>query len=136
MVRLPAASNCLPGSSTLMFSHGMNSVTNFDRLPQDMKTVRGLTFSVQLKPGNVTNEILTAARDEEGALKLEVGVTPRPINGAANSALISLFAKELRLPKSAIKIVSGESARFKKMYIKGDVAALTTAIIAQAVQKP
>ncbi len=100
-----------------------------------MKNPRGLTFSVQLKPGNVINEIITASRDDEGLLKLEVGVTPRPINGAANSALISLFAKELRLPKSAIKIVSGESARLKRMYIKGDVTALTTAIISQAVNK-
>ncbi len=100
-----------------------------------MKTPRGLTFSVSLKPGNEVNEILTAARDEEGLLKLEVGVIPRPINGAANSALISLFAKELRLPKSAIKIVSGESARQKRLYIKGDINALTTAIIGQAANK-
>ena len=97
-----------------------------------MKPARGLTFSVQLKPGNVANEIITATRDEEGLLKLEVGVIPRPINGAANSALISLFAKELRLPKSAIKIVSGETARFKRFHIKGDAIALTTALMASS----
>jgi uncharacterized protein YggU (UPF0235/DUF167 family) len=99
-----------------------------------MKPPKGLTFSVQLKPGSPHDKITLAERDEEGLLKLEVAVTPRPINGAANSALISLFAKELRLPKSAIKIVSGESARFKRLYIKGDAGALATAIMASSAQ--
>ncbi len=90
----------------------------------------GLTFSVQIKPGHIANQILVAERDEEGLLRLEVGVVPLPINGPANAALVSLFSKELRLPKSAIKILSGETARFKRLHIKGDPQNLATQIIA------
>ena len=90
----------------------------------------GLTFGVHLKPGNPDNRVLTAAQDAEGLVWLEVGVVPRPINGAANSALIALFARELRLPKSAIKVVAGETARLKRLHIRGDTASLTTAIMA------
>jgi uncharacterized protein YggU (UPF0235/DUF167 family) len=95
-----------------------------------MMRISGLTFSVQIKPGHVANQILMAERDEDGLLRLEVGVVPLPINGPANSALISLFSKELRLPRSSIKILSGETARFKRLHIKGDPQNLATQIIA------
>jgi uncharacterized protein YggU (UPF0235/DUF167 family) len=97
-----------------------------------MPRVTGITFGVHLKPGNPTNQVLTAAQDEQGLLWLEVGVVPRPINGAANSALIALFAKELRLPKSAVKVIAGETARLKRLHIRGDAALLTSAIMATA----
>jgi uncharacterized protein YggU (UPF0235/DUF167 family) len=43
-----------------------------------------------------------------------------PEDGKANKALILLLADTLRLPKSSISIVSGETARKKILRIDGD----------------
>ncbi len=42
-----------------------------------------------------------------------------PIEGEANAALIRLIAKALRVPKSAVAVVSGETARIKTLEIAG-----------------
>ena len=43
-----------------------------------------------------------------------------PEDGKANKALIALLAKRLKIAKSAISIVSGETARKKILRIVGD----------------
>ena len=47
-----------------------------------------------------------------------------PADGKANAALIALLAKALDVPKSAVRIVSGASARMKVVEIEGDSARL------------
>lgn len=47
--------------------------------------------------------------------KWRVYVTAAPADGQANSAIIELLAKTLKLPKSSIVIVAGHSAREKKI---------------------
>ncbi|MNL78962.1 hypothetical protein D3C87_2054670 [compost metagenome] len=43
-----------------------------------------------------------------------------PENGKANKALIALIAKALRVPKSAISLISGETSRKKILRIDTD----------------
>ena len=42
-----------------------------------------------------------------------------PVDGEANGALIKLIAKALAVAKSAVTVVSGETARVKTLEIEG-----------------
>jgi len=90
-------------------------------------------------------------RIEEGAIVLNVRLTPRagrdsidgvvtladgrvfakahvraaPEDGEANKALIALLARTFRVPRSAVEIVSGKTARLKQVRIAGYPPELT-----------
>lgn len=51
----------------------------------------------------------------DGREELEVRVAAAPTDGEANAAVIKLLARELRVPRSAIEIVSGETSRHKRL---------------------
>ena len=50
---------------------------------------------------------------------LKARLTAPPVDGAANEALIALLAERLSLPKRAISIVRGGTARLKTVEISG-----------------
>jgi uncharacterized protein (TIGR00251 family) len=50
---------------------------------------------------------------------LRVRLTAPPVDGAANTALIALLAERLRLPRQAITLVRGATARHKLLAIAG-----------------
>jgi uncharacterized protein YggU (UPF0235/DUF167 family) len=50
---------------------------------------------------------------------LLVKLAAAPVDGAANEALIALLAQALDLPKRAIRIVSGERSRNKRVEVVG-----------------
>ncbi len=50
---------------------------------------------------------------------LLVRVTAPPAEGQANRAVVEALAKSLGVPKSSIRIVSGESSRLKTVEIRG-----------------
>ena len=54
-----------------------------------------------------------------GPEEYKLEVTVPPVEGAANDAVIEFFARGLRLPKSAVRIVTGEHARRKVVEIAG-----------------
>ena len=62
-----------------------------------------------------------ASRDaltiEDGLLRVRLRAAP--VDGAANAALIALLAERLGLPRRAIAITQGESARVKRIAIEG-----------------
>ena len=71
-------------------------------------------FAVRVQP--------RASRDAvdgewQGALK--VRLTAPPIEGAANEALSEFLAGLLKIPKSAVRILSGERSRTKRMELRG-----------------
>ena len=51
--------------------------------------------------------------------RLIVRVTAPPVDDAANDAVIAMLAKRLRVPKSAVAIVSGVTNRNKTVAIAG-----------------
>lgn len=61
--------------------------------------------------------------------QLRVWLRAAPVDGAANAALIALLAERLDLPRRAITIVHGETARLKRLAIEG----LTTDELRQRV---
>lgn len=57
--------------------------------------------------------------DEAGRPVLKLRVSAAPADGAANAAVIALVAKALRVPRSAVRIAAGETARVKRLEIDG-----------------
>ena len=56
--------------------------------------------------------------DEKGNIFLKATVTVVPEKGKANKELIALLAKTLKIAKSKITLISGETDHFKKIYIE------------------
>jgi uncharacterized protein len=50
---------------------------------------------------------------------LVVRIAAPPVDGAANEALIGFFTSALRLPRRAVRIVSGDRGRLKRLAIDG-----------------
>ncbi|ACD94141.1 DUF167 domain-containing protein [Trichlorobacter lovleyi] len=53
----------------------------------------------------------------EGELKLRL--TSPPVDGAANECCREFLAKQLKVPKSAVTLISGDSSRHKRLRIAG-----------------
>ncbi|WP_448662270.1 DUF167 domain-containing protein [Sphingomonas sp. CJ20] len=88
---------------------------------------------------------MPAWREAAGGIEIAVRVTPRasrdalapgtpdhfaarlaapPVEGAANAALVPLVAKTFGVPRRAVTLIAGETARLKRLRIEGDTAAL------------
>jgi hypothetical protein len=78
-----------------------------------------LRFVVRLTPRAGRAQVDGWSRDAAGRTFLKVRVAEPPLDGAANTALVRLIAKALDRPASAVRIVSGESARLKQLEIDG-----------------
>jgi uncharacterized protein len=59
-----------------------------------------------------------------GGLVLHVSVRAAPEGSKANEAIVALLAREWRVPKRAIRLVSGSADRRKSLHLAGDPAAL------------
>lgn len=79
-------------------------------------------FSVRVQPRAASTEVRGV---RNGAL--HVRLQAPPVDGAANAALVNLLAESLGIPRRAVRVVAGESARLKVV----DVAGVTPADIAR-----
>ncbi|MBW8816052.1 MAG: DUF167 domain-containing protein [Caulobacterales bacterium] len=61
--------------------------------------------------------------DDAGRAVLKVRVAAAAADGAANAAVTALLAKALGLGRSAIEIASGQTARVKRLALRGVDAA-------------
>jgi len=87
-----------------------------------------MRLAVRVTPKGGRDGVDGWALDAEGRPYLKVRVSAPPSDGAANAAVVALLAKTLKRPKSALTIVSGESARLKLIEIDGlDAPALDAA---------
>ena len=69
-------------------------------------------IEVTARPGTSRRGVIGVTGD-----RLVVGVNSRPERGKANDELIDYLAKEMRVPRSALMIVRGETARRKTIRI-------------------
>ncbi|MGE0201304.1 MAG: DUF167 domain-containing protein [Candidatus Melainabacteria bacterium] len=80
------------------------------------ETEAGVQISLRVTPKASRDEIVCPDADET---RLRVKVTAVPEDGKANAAVIALLAKRLGMPKRAITITQGETARDKRLLIEG-----------------
>jgi uncharacterized protein (TIGR00251 family) len=62
---------------------------------------------------------------------LKVRLSAPPVDGAANEALVDLLAERLGVPRRAVRIVSGATARTKTVEVDGVDAARVQALASQ-----
>lgn len=79
-------------------------------------TVEGDSFRVRVTPKSGA-ERLIVARGADGAEVIRVHVTAAPEDGKANKAVIALLAKALGVPRSALSVAQGATARDKLIRI-------------------
>ena len=79
-----------------------------------------IRLSLRLTPNASRDAVETVETGDDGSAWLRAKVTAVPEDGKANKALVQLLAKWLRVPKSSISIISGETARKKILRIEGD----------------
>ncbi|MFD2261887.1 DUF167 family protein [Lacibacterium aquatile] len=82
----------------------------------------GFALAVRLTPKGGRDGIDGPVDGGDGHRYLAVRVATAPVEGAANASLIGLLSKRWRLPKSAISLVSGQTARLKHLRIMCDEA--------------
>jgi uncharacterized protein len=76
-------------------------------------------IAVRLTPRGGRDRIDGWDKDGEGRPFLKARVSAPPEDGKANAALVVLIAKSLGVPKSAVSIASGQTARLKQVEILG-----------------
>ncbi|HUE54967.1 MAG TPA: DUF167 domain-containing protein [Candidatus Udaeobacter sp.] len=73
-----------------------------------------VVFAVRVQP-RASNDEITG--EMAGALKVRLQAPA--VEGRANEALIEFLAQLLKTPKSAVRILSGERSRTKRVEIRG-----------------
>ena len=90
----------------------------------------GLAVRVRVTPNSGANRIEAVETRDDGTEVIRVRVRAAPDNGKANDAVIALLAAALGVPKSAVCLTSGATARQKALHIAGDPAQLAARLAA------
>ncbi len=93
----------------------------------------GVTLAVRAQPGAKKTAII-GIYGEGAAAQLKIAVQAPPLEGRANEALIAFLAQTFALPRSAVKLISGELSRSKVFLLEGTTPARATAVLAQRVE--
>ena len=74
-----------------------------------------MQFAVRVTPRGGRDAVEGWTRDAAGRPVLKVRVAAAAADGAANTAVIALLAKALGVPRSALRIAAGQTARVKRI---------------------
>ena len=89
-------------------------------------TATGVTLRLRVTPNSGADRLEGAETRADGETVLKLRVAAVPDKGKANAAAIVLLGKALGVPKSAITLVAGDTARMKTVAISGDADELAT----------
>ena len=84
----------------------------------------GLSITVRLTPKGGRDALEGIEMLADGRPVLKARVRAAPTEGEANTALISLLAKTLDVPRRTVTLAAGDTSRIKRIEIEGDGAAL------------
>jgi uncharacterized protein YggU (UPF0235/DUF167 family) len=85
---------------------------------------RSVSLQLRLTPKGGRDAVEGWMQGADGACYLKARVRAVPEGGKANAALTDLLAETLSVPKSAVRIAAGGSARLKRIEIAGSAAVL------------
>ena len=91
-----------------------------------------MLIAVRVTPRGGRDGVDGWIRDDAGRLLLKVRVAAPAAEGQANASVIAVLANALGRPKSAFALLSGQTARVKRIEVEG----LTEAALAQAFGEP
>lgn len=78
-----------------------------------------MRLAVRVTPRGGRDAVEGWTRDAAGRPVLKVRVAAAAADGQANASVVALIAKTLDLPKSAVSIVRGDTARVKQIELIG-----------------
>ena len=76
------------------------------------ETADGIRFQVAVQPKSSRNLIVGSYGEA-----LKVKLKAPPVDGAANRMLVQFVAKTLKVPKSAVEILAGQTSRVKLLLV-------------------
>ena len=79
------------------------------------KNPHGVTFRVFVQPRSSKNMISGLYKDS-----LKIKLMAPPVDGAANKMCIKYLAKCLKVSKSSLEIISGQTSRTKQVLLKSN----------------
>lgn len=82
-------------------------------LPCLRQTDAGVELFLYVQPRASRNKVVGLQGDE-----LKLALTAPPVDGAANKACTVFIARLCSLPKSCVKLVSGETSRHKRVLLE------------------
>lgn len=91
----------------------------------------GARLRVRVTP-RAKRTALAGLTEADGRPALAIRLAAPPVDGAANTALVRFLADVLDIPKSAVRIVSGETNRLKTVSLAGVPPERVTEWIKQA----
>ena len=91
-----------------------------------------MRLTVRVTPRGGRDAVEGWTRDDAGRPVLKVRVAAAAAEGQANASVIALLAKALGRPKSALRLVRGETSRLKQI----EIAGLAAAELAKALGPP
>ena len=94
----------------------------------------GVELALKVTPGAGRTCVAGILVDASGAAWLAVKVAAPAEGGKANRAMLALLAKRLGVAGSALRLVAGDGARWKRVLVTGDPAELEGR--AQVLQRP
>jgi uncharacterized protein (TIGR00251 family) len=77
-----------------------------------------ILLNIRVVPRASKSEIIG---EHDGALR--VRIASPPVDGAANAAVVKLFAKAFGVARSSVEIVAGQTSKTKQLRISGVTAA-------------
>lgn len=92
---------------------------------------KGAALAIRVTPRSSRNEITEIL--EDGTVKIRL--TSPPVEGKANEALVEFLADVLKIPRSRIDIVAGETGRDKLVSILDLDADMVHERIMSSIQK-
>jgi len=87
-------------------------------------TADGIVLEVRLTPGSSRDGIDGVKMLSDGQAVAAIRVRAVPDSGAANRALCVLLAGTFGVPKASVGVISGATARRKRVHVDGDPASL------------
>jgi uncharacterized protein (TIGR00251 family) len=88
----------------------------------------GIKLTVRLTPKGGRDTIDGVEMFSDGLAVLKVRVRAAPAEGEANAALVQLVAKSVGVPPRDVAIISGATARLKRLAISGHGPTLIAAL--------
>ena len=79
----------------------------------------GIRLHLRVTPNAGLDRIDGFETRDDGATVLRVRVKAVPDKGKANAAVIAMLGKALGVPKSAVSLISGDTARLKTLHVSG-----------------
>ena len=75
-------------------------------------------IAVRVTPRSAKPRVGSWSEGADGRRTLELRVTAAPADGAANAAVVRLFAEALGVPRGSVAILSGRTSRHKRVEVR------------------